>query len=132
VPDRKYKILVVDDEEPMVEIVEGIVACCGHETLHAYSGEQAVTVARDSRPDAVLTGIMMACGDGVWEAEQIRQFLPDCRIILISSALHNPELRELLIRDGFDERLMLVKPFESAQLVELLNVVGIPSVLRQP
>ena len=38
----RYRILVVDDEEPIVEIIESMISRLGHETLHAYSGEEAV------------------------------------------------------------------------------------------
>ena len=128
---RKYKILVVDDEESMVEIVEEIIARFGHETLHAYSGEEAIAVAYESRPDAVVTGIMMTGGDGIWEVQQIRKFHPTCKIVFVSTALYNDEIRQHLVAEGFDERIMLRKPFNPAQLADALTFAGIPSVLRE-
>jgi len=129
VADSRYRILVVDDEEPIVDIVCDMIARFGHETLRAFSGKQAVAKAMESHPDAVVTGIMMVDGDGVWEAEQLRTLLPDCKIVFVSSALHNSGIRNDLIAMGFDARIMLVKPFEAAQLAEALTVAGIPSRL---
>ena len=127
----KYKILVVDDEEPIVEIIESMIARLGHETLRAFNGKEAVALARESRPDALVTGIMMVPGDGIWTAEQFRQILPDCKIVFVSSALHDAGVRQALVAEGYDERIMLTKPFEAAQLAEALTIAGIPSVIDQ-
>jgi len=124
----RYKVLVVDDEEPMVEIVEAMVARFGHETIHAYSGNQAVAVARESHPDAVVTGIMMAGGDGISAAKQILEILPACKIVFASAVLFDEEVRRFLIAEGFDERIMLRKPFDVTQLADALTRAGIPSV----
>src|SRR6516225_11107283 len=122
---RKCRILVVDDEEPIVEIIESMIARFGHETLHAYSGQEAVALARDARPDALVTGIMMAGGDGVWTAQQFRQLLPSCKIVFVSTALYDAKLRQVLVAEGYDERIMLTKPFEAAQLANALTIAGI-------
>ena len=129
-PAPKFKILIVEDEPVMVEVIEGMLAPYGHEMVHGYDPHEAVTLAREFRPDAVITGLVMP-HDGIEVATQILEMFPNCKIIIVSSALHDPGLRRLLCEEGYDERFMLTKPFTSAELIGALNLAGIPSTLRE-
>ena len=53
------KILVVDDEEPILQIVGDLLQGEGYTALRAYQGVQALELAREARPDLVLTDLMM-------------------------------------------------------------------------
>jgi CheY-like chemotaxis protein len=126
------KVLVVDDEPAIAAYMEAIVARCGHETRCAYDGDEAVSVAREFRPDAVFTGIIMPRLSGLEATKQILEFLPDCKFLFCSGSASESYVRGPYAELGFDEQLLLEKPFNAADVVRVLNLAGIPSVLTPP
>ncbi len=60
------KILIVDDDREMVELIELFLSNAGFMTLSAFSGEEALEKAFKEKPDLILLDIMMPKIDG-WE-----------------------------------------------------------------
>jgi DNA-binding response OmpR family regulator len=60
------KILIVDDDREMVELIELFLSNAGFVTLSAFSGEEALEKAFKEKPDLILLDIMMPKIDG-WE-----------------------------------------------------------------
>lgn len=60
------KILIVDDDREMVELIELFLGNAGYETIAAFSGEEALEKAFREKPDLMLLDIMMPKIDG-WE-----------------------------------------------------------------
>jgi DNA-binding response OmpR family regulator len=60
------KILVVDDDREMVELIELFLGNAGFNTLAAFSGEEALEKTFKEKPDLILLDIMMPKIDG-WE-----------------------------------------------------------------
>jgi CheY-like chemotaxis protein len=58
------KILVVDDEEDLRDILVRIVGGAGHEVLAAHDGASAIAAARASQPSLVILDLMMPGTDG--------------------------------------------------------------------
>lgn len=115
-----YKILVVDDEPPIVRLMEFILARQGHEMLIAVNGEEALDKVRAHRPDLVLLDIMMPRIDGYEVARTLRadpatQHLP---IIMLSAKAQEEDIQK-----GMDVGVneYITKPFSPDQLV---TVVG--------
>lgn len=67
-----YKILVVDDEPEIVELLQIYLEMQGHKAVGAYDGAQALALWRENRFDMVLTDIMMPQVDGYHLVEKIR------------------------------------------------------------
>ena len=61
--DNRPVILVIDDEPANIEIVTAVLED-EYEICFALSGEQAVQVARESRPDLILLDVVMPGMDG--------------------------------------------------------------------
>ena len=61
----KEKILVVDDEEDILELVKYNLAKEGYQVVSALSGEQALTRAREDNPDVILLDLMLPGLDGL-------------------------------------------------------------------
>lgn len=80
------RLLVVDDHEVVrtgvVSLLEGSEIDVVGE---AGSGDQAVTLAKQHKPDVVLLDIRMADGDGLTTLEQLRQATPNCRVVMLST-----------------------------------------------
>jgi two-component system response regulator DesR len=51
----------------------------------AANGEEALTVAKDSRPDVALLDIEMPGKDGITTAAELRTALPDCRVVILTT-----------------------------------------------
>jgi two-component system, response regulator YesN len=120
------KLLIVDDERVIVEILAETVMHCGYEIRVACGGEEAVAEAKDFRPDCVMTGIMMPKMDGFELARLILEFLPGCKFVVVSSNAHMQECKDAHAVLGFDPRLLLAKPFTRAEIFDALYLAGFP------
>ncbi len=67
------KVLIVDDEKPIADILQYNLRSAGYETAAAYDGEEALLVFRDMHPDLVLLDIMLPGRGGIEVCEAIRR-----------------------------------------------------------
>jgi len=115
-----YKILVVDDEPPIVRLMEFILARQGHEMLVAVNGQEALDKVRTHQPDLVLLDIMMPRIDGYEVARTLRAdpATADLPIIMLSAKAQEEDIQK-----GMDVGVneYITKPFSPDQLV---TVVG--------
>src|SRR5690606_38061826 len=70
---QKIKVLVVDDEQDIVEILTYNLEKEGYEVASAYDGAKAVKIAAKFKPEVILLDIMMPNQDGVETCRQIRE-----------------------------------------------------------
>ena len=79
------RILLVDDEANIRRMVGALLQSEGYETDDAANGKLALSVARETPPDAVLLDLMMPGGpDGLQTLEQLREALPDVPVVMMS------------------------------------------------
>src|SRR5436853_7771178 len=123
---RKTKLLIVDDEPVIVEIVTQLLCTCAYDIRTAGDGEEAVSIAKEFRPDCVVTGFMMPRMDGLREAAAILQFQPSCKFVFVTSNAHDPTIRQEYERLGLDLKLLLPKPFKLVDLLNALALAGFP------
>jgi signal transduction histidine kinase/DNA-binding response OmpR family regulator len=57
-------VLIVDDDPTVHDVLRATIAREGYRLLHAYDGEQALTIAREERPDVITLDVMMPKLDG--------------------------------------------------------------------
>lgn len=67
------KILIVDDEKAIVDILSHNLKREGYETLQAYDGEEAIEKMKEEKPDLVLLDVMLPKMDGFSVCKIIRQ-----------------------------------------------------------
>lgn len=72
--NKAPKILIVDDEEDILELLAYNFEKDGYEVYQAIDGEQAIEMARMSSPDVILLDIMMPTMDGLEACRQLRSF----------------------------------------------------------
>jgi len=60
----KNRILIVDDEEQLVEMVKLRLEANGYEVIAAYDGQEALDKARNERPDLIILDLMLPKIDG--------------------------------------------------------------------
>jgi CheY-like chemotaxis protein len=116
------KILVVDDEPGIVDIVETLLTANGYTVYTAYSGEEGLKKCKSLKPDAVLLDIMMPDRDGASIAEEIKEDPKLCNIpiIFLTGAVRSSEVPKSHIVGG---QYFLAKPFKEEQLLKIVRQV---------
>ncbi len=76
------KILVVDDEPDVVEMIKVALEGASHQVVVAYNGQEGVDEARSQKPDAIIMDIMMPVKDGFVACKELKDD-PSCRDIPI-------------------------------------------------
>jgi two-component system OmpR family response regulator len=83
------RLLVVDDEATILELLAGSLRFAGFQVATAASGTEAVRAAASARPDLVLLDVMMPDGDGFEAAQRIRSAAggagPDVPVIFLTA-----------------------------------------------
>ncbi|MBV9851487.1 MAG: response regulator [Armatimonadetes bacterium] len=115
-----YKILVVDDEPPIVRLMEFILARHGHQMLTAVNGEQALEMVRTHSPDLILLDIMMPRIDGYEVARTLRA---DPKYAQTPIIMLSAKAQEEDIRRGMDVGVdaYITKPFSPEHLVQVVS-----------
>jgi DNA-binding response OmpR family regulator len=111
------KVLAIDDDPAMTELLTLLLNTHGFNVLTANTGEDGVKIAREESPDVIILDLMMAGMDGWQVCNQIRTFstVP----ILVFSALDSPGIVASALDAGADD--YLVKPISSGVLIAHLN-----------
>ncbi|MFM7195031.1 MAG: response regulator transcription factor [Bacteroidota bacterium] len=100
----EYKILAVDDEDSILEILRYNLERAGYEVKTAGDGVEALEIARKFRPNLVLLDIMMPKMDGVETCRQMRQLSELSGTFIIFLTARSEEYSEVAAFDvGADD-----------------------------
>ena len=111
--NSKKTILIVDDEQPILDILVYNLQKEGYNTLEANDGEEAINIAFDKKPDLILLDIMLPKVDGLTVCKKIRNSF-NMPIIMISAK--DEEIDKILgLELGADD--YITKPFSVRELV---------------
>jgi DNA-binding NtrC family response regulator len=80
------RILVVDDEASIRDILTRRFAQWGHDVVSVHSAEAALEAMDGRAADVVFCDVMMPVFDGIWLAQQIRERWPGTVVVAISGA----------------------------------------------
>ncbi|MEX1157485.1 MAG: response regulator [Thermomicrobiales bacterium] len=111
------RVLIVEDEKPIRELLNDFLSDEGYDTLVADNGQRGVDVARAEQPDLVLMDLMLPLMDGFTAMRALKRH-PETRDIPVIVMSANPVL--LHIGDHLLADDQIRKPFD---LDELLRVV---------
>lgn len=110
---RVPRVLVVDDEPPIVELVAGYLAREGWEVRTTFDGIASVAEVRAFQPDAVVLDLMLPGLDGIEVCQQVRTF-SDAYILMLTARAEEID-RVVGLTVGADD--YLTKPFSPRELV---------------
>lgn len=79
------RILVVDDNEDVVELLELLLTHHGLGVLKAYGGEECLELARRETVDLVVLDVMMPGTDGLTVCRELKRDYPELPIILLTA-----------------------------------------------
>ena len=109
------RILVVDDEESIREIVSSMLHTANYQCRQASSGKEALARLDSGEEfDLMLTDLMMPEMDGSGLLERTKERYPDMPVVMVT-AVHDIKVALDAIRDGAYD--YLTKPFEREQLL---------------
>jgi CheY-like chemotaxis protein len=114
------RVLVVDDEMLIADTIVQILNKNGFQAHAAYNGKDAIESARLTKPETVLSDVLMPQIDGVQTAIAIREYCPDARIVLFSGQSATVEILERARALGHDFEL-LPKPIHPTDLIKHLR-----------
>jgi len=95
----KTKILIVDDEVDILDLLEYNIEKEGYETIRAHNGNEAIEVAQKERPDMILMDVMMPDLDGIEACRRIRNLPGMEKIFVVFLTARSEEYSEVA---GFD------------------------------
>ncbi len=107
------KILIVDDEKNIVDILKFNLKKEGFSTLEAYDGEQALELALNEKPDLILLDVMLPKMDGFTVCRKLRQSI--ATPILMLTAKEEEVDKVLGLELGADD--YITKPFSQRELM---------------
>lgn len=106
------KILIVDDEKPIVDVLKFNLEKDGYKIIEAYDGEQAVEIALMQEPDLIILDVMLPKQDGFTVCKKIRQKL-NCPIIMLTA---KEEVVDKIIGLELGADDYMTKPFSVREL----------------
>jgi two-component system, OmpR family, response regulator len=114
------RLLVVDDEPTILELLSGSLRLAGFEVVTASSGAEAVRAAASSRPDLVLLDVMMPDGDGFEALRRIRSPGSEVPVIFLTARDEAPDRVRGFDVGGDD---YVTKPFSLEELLGRIRAV---------
>ncbi|NIK11546.1 two-component system response regulator VicR [Alkalibacillus almallahensis] len=109
----RHLVLVVDDEEPIADILKFNLEKEGYDVICAYDGDEAVNLTKQEEPDLILLDIMLPEKDGMEVCREIRQ---DYQIPIIMLTAKDSEIDKVLgLELGADD--YVTKPFSNRELI---------------
>jgi DNA-binding response OmpR family regulator len=112
------RVLVVEDDQPIQSLLEGVLSEGGFETSIASSGEEALTLLREGKYDLLALDIKLG-QDGIrgWHvARRARALSPALPVIYITGAA----VEEWVVH-GMAKSIILAKPFAPSRLISAIS-----------
>jgi PAS domain S-box-containing protein len=134
VGNSKARILMVDDNLPLLELYSQILRETGHEVLEASNGRQALEMIRERRPDLVVLDVVLPDISGMEVCRRVKRdpALRDIFVVLISGQAISAEQTVDGLATGADEYLSKpVAPSEFlARIRTLVRLMETTAALR--
>jgi DNA-binding response OmpR family regulator len=116
----KKKILFIEDEVDLVEMMKLRLAAAGYEAVVAFDGEEGLSKAKTEKPDLVLLDIIMPKMDGFTVCRALKESPVTENIpVVVVSASGGKNLPQRSFAAGADE--VITKPFEAQELLDKIK-----------
>ena len=112
--EQKKRVLIVEDEKSIVDIVRFNLLREGYDTLEAYDGEEGLALAHTEKPDLILLDVMMPKMMGFDVCRALRGEGDNVPIIILT-AREEEEDKVLGLEIGADD--YITKPFSMRELI---------------
>ncbi|MCR8994349.1 response regulator transcription factor [Brevibacillus laterosporus] len=114
------KILVVEDEVSISKLIQFNLEKAGYEVITAFDGKQALTMAREEKPDFIILDLMLPYMDGLDVCKTLRQERINTPILILTAK--EDELDKILgLELGADD--YITKPFSPREVVARVKAI---------
>lgn len=114
----KRRILVVDDDEGVRDVIRSMLESAGYAVLLAENGKEAMKLLKTQRADLILTDLVMPEQEGIETIKALRLEYPDVKVIAMSGAFGGDYLR---IASYLGAHATLAKPIQMDALLKLVR-----------
>lgn len=118
VPQEKGRILVIDDERILNEMLQESLQGAGYDVDGAYDGVEGIDLLRYNKYHVVLLDIRMPRKDGLEVLKFIKEAYPDIKVIIITGLASKQEVKETVRHGAF---ACLKKPFRLEKVLETIE-----------
>jgi len=115
------KILVIDDEENIREILKEMLEIDGHEVIVATNGKEGLNATNANHFDVVITDIFMPEEDGIEIIMKMKKNDPGMKIIAISGGGYFDPAGSLKTAELLGAKYTINKPFDMQDLLSKVN-----------
>lgn len=118
----KQKILVVDDEQDILELISYNLSREGYQVFTASNGKQAISKAKEVNPDLIILDVMMPIMDGI-EACRVMRAMPEFKqTFIVFLTARSEEYSEIAgFHVGADD--YIAKPIKPRALMSRINAI---------
>lgn len=117
--EARGTILVVDDEIDVLEMIELGLRSAGYQMLTADSGERAIEIFGQHRPDLVICDLKMPKMNGITTIARLREQDPELPVVVLTGYLGPQTMEECAQLGGVE---LLRKPFLFRELSKAVKV----------
>lgn len=121
------KILVIDDDGDLRELVASVLEAAGHEVYRAADGNRGIAIQRRERADLVITDLVMPEKEGIETIHDLREEFPGLAIIAMSGGGSAGTDVYLATAGDLGADRVLPKPFDTPTLMGLVDQLLAPS-----
>ena len=111
VEKRLLRALVAEDDPGIRRLIASLLEMDGWDVRQAADGDEAIAIAEDWHPDAVVIDVMMPGTDGLAAIRQMRDDDEDCAVVVVSA---KPGIEQDALDAGADD--FVAKPFDPEDL----------------
>lgn len=116
------RILVIDDDRNLLQMVKLMIERAGHEALLAHSGEEGIEMALARRPDLAIIDVMMPGLSGYEVTRRLRKDSRTAKMRIMILTARSQPMDEQMGRDAGAERF-IAKPVTANELVAEINAL---------
>lgn len=110
------KILIVDDENDVCEVLSKRLQQAGFQTIIANDGEEAVQKVTQEKPDLVILDLMLPKIPGKEVCKKIRESAETCAIPIIILTARTSDVDRVIGADSY-----IKKPYKAVELLQEIN-----------
>lgn len=114
------RILVIDDEAVIINVLRRMISRSGHSIASADSGFEGIRMFSENTYDLVLLDVLLPDMDGFQIARKMKNLKSDQKIIMVTG-LYEESVSERLDSEGIDVAGVISKPFTASHITSLIG-----------
>ena len=119
--EKIKKILVIDDEESITDLIDSMLTAQGYEVVIAHDGRQGLASYKNEKPDLIITDIIMPDLEGIELVRILRKIDKELPVIVMSGDPTGKQFLKTASLLGAHSTLQ--KPFSIEELINLISEV---------